>query len=130
MKQTITIILLVIGLVSCVTTRQKTKNSVIGKWDNKSGQVLEFKADGKALWIFYTETKKDTFEIQYATNFTKMPYELDLTDFKVGQLKGKTLYGIIEFSDKNTIRLDFEPTQQNRPKDFDPKQTTTYYKSL
>jgi hypothetical protein len=40
---------------------------------------------------------------------------------KVAPLKGITLHGIIEFSDKNTIRLDFEPTQENRPKEFVPK---------
>ena len=128
MKQTITIFLLLAGLFSCVTTKQQTVSSIIGKWDNNSGQILEFKTDDKAFWIFYSEAKKDTFEIQYRTDFSKKPQEIDLTDFKVGPLKGKTLYGIIEFTDKNTIRLDFEPTQESRPKEFDTKQTQTYFK--
>lgn len=128
MKQTITTILLLAGLFSCVTTRQQTTNSLIGKWDNKSGQILDFQSDGKAYWIFYSEAKRDTFEIQYRTDFSKKPQEIDLTDFKVGPLTGKTLYGIIEFTDKNTIRLDFEPKQENRPKEFDQKQTQTYHK--
>lgn len=128
MKQTITTILLLAGLISCVTTRQQTTNSIIGKWDNKAGQVLDFQSDGKAYWIFYSEAKRDTFEIQYRTDFSKKPKEIDLTDFKAGPLTGKTLYGIIEFTDKNTIRLDFEPKQENRPKEFDQKQTQTYHK--
>lgn len=128
MKQTITTILLLVGLFSCVTTRQQSTKNLLGKWDNKSGQILEFQKDGKAYWIFYSEVKKDTFEIQYRTDFSSKPQEIDLTDFKVGPLKGKTLYGIIEFTDSNTIRLDFEPTQENRPKEFDQKQTQTYHK--
>lgn len=67
-------------------------------WDNKSGQILDFQKDGKAYWIFYSEAKKDTFEIQYRTDFSKKTQEIDLTEFKVGPLKGKTLYGIIEFT--------------------------------
>ncbi|HRK28730.1 MAG TPA: hypothetical protein PK239_15760 [Chitinophagales bacterium] len=128
MKQTITTILLLAGLISCVTIRQQTTKSLIGKWDNKAGQILDFQNDGKAYWIFYSEAIRDTFEIQYRTDFSKKPQEIDLTDFKVGPLTGKTLYGIIEFTDKNTIRLDFEPKQENRPKEFDQKQTQTYHK--
>lgn len=89
---------------------------------------MDFKTNGKAYWIFYSEAKRDTFEIQYKTDFSKKPREMDLTDFKAGPLKGKTLYGIVEFTDKHTIRLDFEPTRENRPKEFDSKQTQTYYK--
>lgn len=128
MKQTITTILLLAGLFSCVTTRHQSTKPLFGKWDNKSGQILDFQKDGKAYWIFYSETKRDTFEIQYRTDFSKKPQEIDLTDFKVGPLQGKTLYGIIEFTDNKTIRLDFEPTQENRPKEFDQKQTQTYHK--
>ncbi|MBX2901178.1 MAG: hypothetical protein KF775_16100 [Cyclobacteriaceae bacterium] len=128
MKQRITTALILIGLISCVSTRQQQTNSILGKWDNKSGQILDFRKDGKAFWIFYTDVKRDTFEIQYRTDFSKKPREIDLTDFKVGPLKGKTLYGIVEFTDKKTIRLDFEPTQENRPREFDQKQTQTYHK--
>jgi uncharacterized protein (TIGR03067 family) len=130
MKQTITITFLLIGLASCVSTKEQANDLVVGKWDNKSGQILDFRADGSALWIFYSEAKSDTFDIQYRSDFSKKPQEIDLTDFKMGSLKGKTLYGIIEFSDNNTIRLDFEPTEENRPKEFDPEQTQTYYKLL
>lgn len=130
MKHTLTTFLLLIGFVSCVSTRQRTTNSVLGKWDNKSGQILDFKADRQAFWIFYSGAKRDTFEIRYLTDFSKEPRCINLTDFKAGPLKGKTLYGIIEFTDQNTIRLDFEPTQENRPKGFDAKQTQTYYKML
>jgi hypothetical protein len=109
-------------------TKAQTEETLIGTWDNKSGQILDFDANGKALWIFYSENKRDTFHIQYRTDFSKLPKQIDFTDFKVGPLKGKTLYGIIEITDSKTIRLDFEPTQENRPKAFDPKQSQTYNK--
>lgn len=128
MKQTITTILLLAGFFSCVTTTQEAEKTILGKWDNETGQILDFQNDGKAYWIFYSDAKRDTFEIQYKTDFSKKPQEIDLTDFKIGPLTGKTLYGIIEFTDKNTIRLDFEPTQENRPKEFDQKQTQIYHK--
>lgn len=130
MKETIkTLVLLTVVLV-CVAAKQQNDESLLGSWDNKSGQVLTFIAEGQALWIFYSETKRDTFEIRYTTDFSIKPHQIDLTDFKTGPLTGKTLYGIIEFTDENTIRLDFEPSSENRPQEFDAKQTQTYFKSL
>lgn len=103
---------------------------IIGTWDNDKGQILVFRKEGKALWIFYSESKRDTFEIKYRTDFRATPSKLDLTDFQVGPLKGKTLYGILEFADKKTIRFDCEPgtTEAVRPKEFNPAQVQTYKK--
>jgi uncharacterized protein (TIGR03067 family) len=119
---------MLVALFSCATAKKINNNPLLGQWDNKAGQILEFKQDNKAYWIFYTDTKRDTFEIAYKTNLSGQPKQIDLTDFKVGPLVGKTLYGILEFTDKNTMRLDFEPKEENRPKDFDKDQTQTYFK--
>jgi uncharacterized protein (TIGR03067 family) len=119
---------MLVVLFSCATAKKINNNPLLGQWDNKAGQILEFKQDNKAYWIFYTDTKRDTFEIAYKTNLSEQPNQIDLTDFKVGPLVGKTLYGILEFTDKNTMRLDFEPKEENRPKDFDKDQTQTYFK--
>jgi uncharacterized protein (TIGR03067 family) len=127
MRTLLLIIISTIGIISC-NNHPSGQKSVIGIWDNQSGQILNFQPNGKALWIFYSESQRDTFEIKYLTDFSKEPFQLDLTDFKAGPLQGKTLYGIMEFSDTNTIKLDFEPSMENRPKAFDPKQTQTYYK--
>ena len=106
------------------------EKKIRGSWDNTTGQVLIFQKDQQALWIFYSESKRDTFRISYKTDFSGKPYKLDLSDFQVGPLKGKTLYGIVEFPDKKTMRFDCEPgiSDQVRPKEFNPKQTQTYKK--
>lgn len=103
---------------------------ILGAWDNDKGQILVFQKEGKALWIFYSESKRDTFAIKYRADFKANPGKLDLTDFQVGPLKGRTLYGIIEFVDKKTIRFDCEPgaTEAVRPKEFNPAQVQTYKK--
>lgn len=101
-----------------------------GIWDNGTGQILVFQGDNQALWIFYQESKRDTFKIKYSTDFKSKPYKLDLTDFTHGPLKGKTLYGILDYTDKKTIKFDCEPgtTPDVRPREFNPEQTQTYKK--
>lgn len=101
-----------------------------GQWDNRNGQILEFYPDGKALWIFYSEASKDSFEISYRTDFSISPYQLDLTDFQTEPLAGGTLYGIIEFQNGESFRVDFEPAEEDRPEDFDPADTQTYFKTF
>jgi hypothetical protein len=129
MKQTILIVLTVVGICSCASTEKVTEKKLLGSWDNKNGQILQFMPDGNAFWIFYTGTKRDTFNIQYNTDFSKTPPQLDLTDFKTGPLTGKTLYGIVEFTKPREIKFDCEPSKENRPKEFNLQQTQVYYKT-
>ncbi len=124
MIQKLLILVGTLWLVSC----SQSGNKLLGSWDNKNGQIIEFKSGSKALWIFYDETASDTFEIDYKFNHSTVPNQLDLTNFKVGPLTGKTLYGIIEFQGNDTFRFDCEPSSINRPQTFDSKQTQTYYK--
>lgn len=124
MKQTLLIFTAIFGLLSC----NQPSNKLLGSWDNKNGQILDFRSDGKAHWIFYDETTSDTFEINYTFNHSTEPNQLDLTGFKAGPLTGKTLYGIIEFQGNDVFRFDCEPTSESRPETFDSKQTQTYHK--
>lgn len=110
------------------SNHQEQTNSFIGQWDNKKGQLLSLHPDGSAWWIFYSDTKRDSFAVRYVTDFTKKPYHFDLTDFKKGPLMGKTLFGIVEFTDENSFKFDCEPVKENRPKDFSSSQTQTYYR--
>lgn len=130
MNPTLTFIFFLLFITACVSTKQKSSNNIIGKWDNRSGQIMEFKADGNMLWIFYSASKRDTFEIKYLTDFSVQPKQIDLTGFSTGPLKGKTLYGILEFTPEHAIKLDFEPSKEKRPKEFNPEQTQTYYRIL
>lgn len=101
-----------------------------GTWDNEKGQILVFQEGNRALWIFYSEGKRDTFKIKYSADFKAKPYRLDLTDFALGPLKGRTLYGIIEYPDEKTMKFDCEPGKDEsvRPVIFNPQQTQTYMK--
>jgi len=124
MKQTFLILAIAIGLTSC----KQSNNKLLGSWDNKDGQILEFNNDGTALWVFYTETDRDTFEIRYTFDHSTTQNQLDLTGFSVGPLTGKTLYGIVEFRGNDTFRFDCEPSVEDRPKTFSSDQTQTYYR--
>jgi hypothetical protein len=122
--------LLIIPALLLFQTAVAQDKKLQGAWDNNKGQLLVFQKDNQAYWIFYSESKRDTFKIKYRTNLKTQPAQLDLTDFQVGPLKGKTLYGIVEWTDKRTIRFDCEPgtTDSVRPKAFNPTQTQTYRK--
>lgn len=128
MKQTFMLLFLLAGLVSCTATKKLTEKNLIGAWDNHNGQILVFRPGNEALWIFYSETKRDTFNISYRTNLLMDPVHLDLTDFKSGPLKGRTLYGIVALEKHHAFRFDCEPSQKNRPMTFESKQTQRYYR--
>ena len=123
-KHTLLTLLILSAFISCTSSNDK----LLGSWDNKEGQILEFEKDSQAKWIFYTETTSDTFQINYNANFNTKPIQIDLTNFKAGPLKGKTLFGIIEFTNDSTMRFDCEPLLADRPKDFNSEQTKTYFK--
>ena len=122
-------IILLITIITSIAAHAQLKK-LKGRWDNQNGQVLVFQKNNKALWIFYSETKSDTFRIQYAANLNTSPSQLDLSGFSSGPLQGKTLFGIVEFKGRNIIRFDCEPgkTAEVRPKQFNTEQTQTYYK--
>jgi hypothetical protein len=110
-------------VVSC----GKEEDKIIGTWQNNLGQTLIFKNDKTALWLFKSENKVDTFKIKYTTDFKAEPIILDLTDFQVGPLSGKTLFGIIKFGENNFL-CDFEAGTDKsvRPNDFDAEQSQKY----
>lgn len=123
-KQTLLTLSILISYISCTSSKDK----LLGLWDNKEGQILKFKKDNQAEWIFYTKTSSDTFQINYNININTKPMQLELTKFESGPLKGKTLFGIIEFINDSTMRFDCEPALADRPKNFDAEQTQTYSK--
>lgn len=117
-----------IAIAFFFSNHQDQANSLVGQWDNKKGQLLSLHADGTAWWIFYSDTKRDSFAVRYVTDLTQKPHHFDLTNFKKGPLTGKTLFGIIEFVEEDTFKFDCELVKENRPKDFSSSQTQTYYR--
>lgn len=120
------------ALISCQSDRQ---NELMGSWSGEDNmgnkQSFVFEDDSTVLWIFNPATQADTFKLNYRFNKNTDPFELDLKGFNRGFLKDRSLFGILEFVDTDTFRVDFEPGPADtlpglvRPKSFTDE--TVYY---
>lgn len=101
-----------------------------GTWSNKNGQTIRFTKGNQCEWILNTEGRSDTFHLTYHYEKTgKTSAILDLGPFNKGFLKGKTLYGILEWSKKkDSFQYDAEPgtSDKVRPKAMNPHQLQVY----
>ena len=101
-----------------------------GTWSNKNGQTIRFTKGNQCEWILNMEGRSDTFRITYHYEKTgKTSGILDLGPFDRGFLKGKTLYGIVEWSKKkDSFQYDAEPgkSEKVRPKTMNPDQVQVY----
>lgn len=101
-----------------------------GRWTNREGQVFVFQPDGKGLWLIQFGSNFDTFPMQYKYSCDAKPATLDLTGFQSGPLTGKTLFGIVDWTNDTVFRFDAEPgtSAEVRPEVFNPEQTERYFK--
>jgi len=101
-----------------------------GNWTNREGQSFQFLPGGKALWLIRFGSQVDTFRMEYRYNCKKQPAELDLSGFQSGPLKGKTLYGILEWSNDSSFRFDSETgySADVRPSAFENDQTQKFFR--
>lgn len=105
-KNVLTIIALLLGLVTFAQT-----NSIIGNWygqdeKNDSGR-FEFKKDTA---IMYFRGKPGP--MNYKLDSTKTPNWIDFTT-TVGD-RALTLYGLVKFIDKDTIKLEMFPGENKK----------------
>lgn len=102
-----------------------------GNWSS-GGQTIRFGKGNQCQWILSYNGKSDTFNIAYHYEKTgKQTGILDLGPFDRGMLKGKTLYGIVEWTEgKNAFRYDAEPGKSStvRPASINPEQVQVYKK--
>lgn len=112
----------------CKTEHQCRELS--GRWTNREGQILSFQPDGKALWLVKFGSQFDSFPIQYRYDCKPATATLDLLDFKSGPLAGKTLFGIIEWSNDSVFRFESEPgsASEARPKAFNPEHSERFFR--
>ena len=102
--------------------------SVVGEWSNPVGWHLELRNDGTATWTIDMPDGQIISDVTYAVDLTQEPHHFDLGPFDEGMLDGMTLYGIIEFTDRDTFRWDCEPAptfddgQAARPESFDEQE--------
>jgi len=82
-----------------------------GQWKNKKDHVYIFEEGGNAMWVYPVGAQTDTFFIKYRLDDVKEPAQLDFYDFDSGPMKGKTMYGIVEFMEDErgeAIRVNFQ----------------------
>ncbi len=124
--------LLILLLFSILVSSFGMFESLKGTWASGKGQTIVFGKENHCKWIFDMEGIKDTFDINYHYEKTgKQTGILDLGPFTRGYLKGKTLFGIVEWgSKKNSFSYDAEPGKQAsvRPQAFDPADVQLYQK--
>jgi hypothetical protein len=103
---------------------------LVGRWTNREGQIFQFEAGGKALWLVQFGSKFDTFPIHYQYDCKQTPATLDLSGFQSGPLSGKTLFGIVEWASDTVFRFDCEPgsAPDVRPATFNPAQAQRYFR--
>lgn len=94
---------------------------LIGTWRavsaNAVGTSFEFREDGSATWNL-----SQPFEIRFRADSAALT-QLDLFDFSSGPLQGRTLFCLIDVTDR-TLRMDCEPRE--RPTAFDEEQTQVF----
>lgn len=103
--------------------------SLTGGWTNHEGQDIQFKTDGSGLWLVRFGSSIDTTTFRYAVHCTRTPIQLDITDFSSGPFRGKSVYGIIEWSSDTSFRFRFEAgvVPDVRPSAFDSDQTQKFF---
>ncbi|MBK8555610.1 MAG: hypothetical protein IPL65_07495 [Lewinellaceae bacterium] len=101
-----------------------------GAWENGDGQTVVFQENGQLLWLDRFGSSVDTTVASFQFNCQSNPVTLDIQDFKAGPFRGKTLYGIMEWSSDTTLRLRYEAgsSAASRPKAFDSDLTQQFVK--
>ncbi len=111
LRNTTVLFMLMALLFSC-----QQKDELAGTWDDYKGQIIEFKSNGEALWIFYSTASYDTITAKYTVDYSTQPAKLTLSDFSETELFGQTLYGIVEIDETQDAMLyDWAFSEELRP---------------
>jgi len=111
LRETVVLFTLLVLFTSC-----QQNDELAGTWDDYKGQIIEFKSNGEALWIFYSSSSYDTIKAKYTIDYSTQPAKLTLSDFSETELFGQTLYGIVEIDKTQDAMLyDWAFSEQLRP---------------
>jgi hypothetical protein len=110
------LILLLIGSFSMLHA-QKKENSILGKWKGTDARTekggIEFLRDGTAKVMFMGQPLPIN---QYKVDSSKDPMPISLMVKRGGQ--EMTIYGLMKFIDKDTIKWEVFPMAQKQPTAF------------
>lgn len=110
---------------------QNESQALMGRWTGEdargSEQTFVLGHDQKARWV-QGSGDNVAFNLNYKINYEPDPHHISISGFETGSLKGKVLYGILEFSGSDTFRLDVEDRQPGSKVSPDAftDQTVTY----
>jgi hypothetical protein len=103
-------------LVGCASPHARfgaRGGALLGEWvgQGPGGNVMtyEFHDDSTMLWRLPADVALVPLELHYTYNPIPTPSHLDVWGFETGPLAGRALYGIVQFTGRNTFKLDFEP---------------------
>lgn len=89
-----------------------------GRWSGTDGggnhMTFVFGDDGRAEWIMQPNVPgatipPETIRMAYVADESADPATIDFSDFDFEPLQGTTTYGIYEFTDDRSFRMDLEP---------------------
>ena len=100
-----------------------------GSWTNREGQTLVFENDGRVLWLTKFGSSFDTTQAHFEFDCRETPASIDIIDFSNGPFKGKTVYGLLEWSSDTSFRLQYESgvDPSERPKAFDAELSQDFF---
>ncbi len=90
----------------------------LGLWHGtrRSGETMSitFHPDGTALWSVVTPRGEVTMDMIYEINARTTPHRITVSGFTEGPFTGRTMWGIIDFPDANTLRLEWRGGKPGR----------------
>ena len=108
--------------------------ALAGTWEG-DGMVLAVREDRSAVWTLDTPGGRESFDVAWSLDASAEPQHFDVSGFDRGPLAGQTLYGIVEFTDPDTLRWDAAPgpagaadAEAVRPTVFSPEDTRTLHR--
>lgn len=107
-----------------------TCHDVNGRWSNREGRTVIMEPNKEARWVIKFGSQSETFAVKYEYDCKATPATLDFHDFQWGPLRGRSLYGIIEWTSDSTFRYQSDPgtSPAARPKEFTNDLAITFYR--
>ena len=91
----------------------EAETPLVGSWSGQDSQgneqVFHFRPDGEVRWEAVAGGERFELDgVEWSLDRTTDPMSIDLTRFTSGPLQGMGLYGIIEFTSDDSMRVDLE----------------------
>lgn len=96
----------------------------IGHWTDNEGREMIFLEDGKAFWLTRFGSQYDTLAFSYTIDCKAVPQSIEMQGFTSGPYTGRALFGIFEWSNDSTLRMQLDDGE--RPTVFDSQRASKF----